>query len=309
MKELEICRICNQPVTKLNHFYHQHSLTLEEYCTQQFNRRDILTNEPIVFKSPEQYFGSDFLNKNNLKKYLKNLPRDQAVSYCQNLLIKRKDEKQLIYSPLQVELRSLPCFPAVSYLDSIFDYHDFCHNIGLINRTKKIPADFGLEFINFHSDSYITIDSRESNPLKFDFPIEISKLNVGDYAFSGNPGLVFERKSIADMIGTLSGGFDRFVKELERAEASGVYLVMIVENKFSEVMSFNHLPWMKRVKTKATPEFIFHQLRDLLQRFPRFQVLFVDGRKQVVEYIMKGFLSGDTFKEIDLQLAWDLDLI
>src|SRR3990167_637746 len=99
MKELEVCQICNEPVVKLNHFFHKHGFTLAEYCTQQFNRRDILTKEPIVFKTVDQYFSSDFLNKNNLKKYLKSLPRDQAIFYCQNLLIKRKEDKQLIYSP------------------------------------------------------------------------------------------------------------------------------------------------------------------------------------------------------------------
>ena len=61
MKELEVCQICNEPVIKLNHFFHKHGFTLAEYCTQQFNRRDILTKEPIVFKTVDQYFSSDFL--------------------------------------------------------------------------------------------------------------------------------------------------------------------------------------------------------------------------------------------------------
>ncbi|MEK6885208.1 MAG: hypothetical protein AABY22_36590, partial [Nanoarchaeota archaeon] len=137
----------------------------------------------------------------------------------------------------------------------------------------------------------------------------IDKLEFGDYWYSGNPNLYFERKSINDFLGTMSQGYDRFVKELERSRDAKAYLVMIIESKLSDVLSFNHLPWMKRVKTKATPEFIFHQLRDLIQSFPNFQPLFADGRKEAVDYMMKGFLSGDVFKQIDLQLAYQLKSI
>ena len=308
IQELKTCKICGADIDNLRHFYRLHSLTLEEYCLKHFNRRDLLDGSAIPFKSPEQYFGVEFVNKNNLKKYLKQLPKSEAAEYCRNLLKKRKEEKNLVYTPLQIELVTLPCFPPVQYLSTIFDYYGFCEGLGLINKVKQIPADFGLSLTD-PGDNYIIVDSRESTPLKFDLPIKVEKLNFGDYHFSGNPNLYFERKSLADFIGSVTQGLERLAKELERADKAGAYLVMIVENKLSDALAFNHLPWMKRVKTKATPEFIFHNLRELIQRFPRFQPLFVENRAQAVEYIMKGFLSGDTFANIDLQLAYQLEII
>lgn len=309
IKELEVCRVCNAKISALNHFYRTHHITLADYCTKHFNRRDLLDNSPIPFKTPEQYFSVQFLNKNNLKKYLKSLDKESAAKFCKQMIINRKAEKNLIFAPLQVELASLPCFPPVSYLSSLFDYYEFCNSIGLDNRAKP-HSNFSLNFdANKLNNSHIVVDSRESQPIKFDVEYRIEKLDVGDYMFSGNPNLVFDRKSLADFIGTLTQGLERFTKELERADKAGIYLVMIIENTLQDALSFNHLPWMKRVKTKATPDFIFHNLRSLIQQFPKFQPLFVDGRDQVREYMMKGFLSGDDFCNYDLQLLYQLKSI
>lgn len=309
IKELEICKICNQLVIEPSHFYRNHHLKLENYCLQYFNRRDLLDNSSIPFKSPDSYFSCDFLNKNNLKKYLKELPKERAAEYCKSLLKRRKNQKNLIYTPSQVELISLPCFPPVHYLNTLFDYYGICQELGFVNKFKSISNDFKLDIIKPPENSQIVIDSRESCPLKFDIPVKIESLNVGDYAFSHNPYIIFERKSLADLIGSLTQGLERLTKELERADKAGIYLIMIVENKIQDALSFNHLPWMKRVKTKATPEFIFYNIRELIQRFIKFQVIFCDGRKEVTEYIMKGFLSGDTFCNYDLQLLRQLDLM
>ena len=307
IKELETCRICQQPIATLAHFYREHQLKLEDYCLKHFDRRDLLDNTPIPFKSADQYFTVSFSNKNNLKKYLKGLPRDLAANFCKKMLMDRKIEKGLVYSPLQIELLSLPCFPPVHYLLTLFDYYEYCSEIGLINKVNH-HKNFNLQ-LNSIGDNVIIIDSRESHPLKFDIEYKVDKLNFADYHFTGNPNLYFERKSLPDFISTLSGGLERFTRELERANESGAYLVMIIENSIQEALTFNHLPWMKRVKTKATPEFIFYNLKALIQKFPKFQPLFVSGRQQVVEYMMKGFLSGVTFSQYDLQLLYTLKSI
>ena len=307
MEELKICRICGERLSVLSHFYRNHDLKLEEYIVKYFPRTDLLDKTPIIYKSPDQYFGADFNNKNNLKKYLKNLPKDDAANYCKSLIRKRVLDKDLKYSPLQIELVSLLCFPPIHYLSTLFDYYGFCEEIGLINKVKPMPPNFSIPTSEPLPESHILIDSRESQPLKFNIEYRVQKLKFGDYYFTGNPGLYFERKSINDFLGTMSQGYDRFVKELDRASAANAYLVMIIESKLSDVLSFNHLPWMKRVKTKASPEFIFHQLRSLIQQFPNFQPIFVEGRREAVEYMMKGFLSGDVFKQYDLQLLYQLN--
>lgn len=306
IKELEICKICGEKLSILSHFYRKHGLTLEDYIVKYFPKKDLSDGLPIIYKTPESYFFSDFNNKINLKRYLTNLSKESAADYCKNLLIKRKQDKDLKYTPLHIELASLPCFPPIHYLSTLFDYYGFCEGIGLVNKVKQIPPNFVLSMSKPSPGSQIIIDSRENQPLKFDIKYKIDKLNTGDYMFSSNPTLVFDRKSLPDMVGTLSQSFDRFTKELERVEKAGIYLVMLVENSLQAALHFNQLPWMDRVKTKASPEFIFHRLRFLIQQFPNFQPLFVENRKEAVQYMMKGFLSGETFKQYDLQLAYQL---
>ena len=319
IKELKVCKICNEQLSN-SHPWNNHRMSLKEYFETYEPKLDLLTNEKLPFKSVDHYFDTNFLNKNNLKKYLKGLHKDKATEFCKDMLVKRKVEKNLIYAPLQIELASLPCFPPVHYLFRLFNYYGFCQEIGLINKFQSHNNfHFNLDADNFNVDNfnldnnlnshYIVIDSRESQPIKFDIKYRIDKLDFGDYYFSGNSNVYFERKSLGDFLSTLTQGLERFTKELERANNAGIYLVMIIENTLQEALIFNHLPWMKRVKTKATPDYIFHNLRELIQKFPKFQPFFVNGRTQVKEYMMKGFFSGDTFCNYDLQLLYQLKLI
>ena len=75
------------------------------------------------------------------------------------------------------------------------------------------------------SSAKIYVDTREQKPLDFEnLNKQIKNLKFGDYAFSDRDSNTYiERKSVSDFIGTLSGGFDRFTREIERAgEAEAV---------------------------------------------------------------------------------------
>lgn len=67
----------------------------------------------------------------------------------------------------------------------------------------------------------VIIDTREQRPLEITaFPVEIEKLSVGDYSIRGfhdwnNPGIAIERKSIDDLVSTLTNGRERFLREVE----------------------------------------------------------------------------------------------
>ena len=91
----------------------------------------------------------------------------------------------------------------------------------------------------------IHIDTRETLPLRFPkeqflLGTKRIKLDVGDYrGFSQMTGpgkLAFERKSVADLWGTMTKGHKRFMREHERALDSGVKLVVIVERPFQEIL-------------------------------------------------------------------------
>ena len=58
-------------------------------------------------------------------------------------------------------------------------------------------------------------------------------------------------------------------------------------------------------KIKATPEFIFHRVRNICQKYPHVQFLFVNGRKEASRVIERIFTSNCVHKKTDLQLAYD----
>ena len=103
----------------------------------------------------------------------------------------------------------------------------------------------------------------------------------------------------------MSGGYERFIKEIKRAEEAEANLVVLVEDKIQNVLSFNHLPYVSK-RIKASPDFIFHRIRGLIQKYPFVQFLFVGGRKESSRVIEKIFTSGCVYKKIDLQLAYDM---
>ena len=117
-----------------------------------------------------------------------------------------------------------------------------------------------------------------------------------------------ERKSITDFIGTLSGGYDRFCREIERASAADVDLIVLVERPIQECLSFQYLSYVSK-KIKVTPEFVFHNVREIIQKYPNVQFLFVDGREECVRVMKNIFFSDGHFRNYDLQLMYDLKLL
>ena len=113
---------------------------------------------------------------------------------------------------------------------------------------------------------------------------------------------------MGDFIGTMSGGFERFKKEIERSVEKDAYLIELVEESLSNCLSFNYLPHVSK-KIRATPEFVFHNVRKLIQEYPTLQFLFVKNRQEAVRLIQRVFVCGGAHKEIDLQLAYDMKLL
>ncbi|NBP56644.1 hypothetical protein EBU71_08955, partial [bacterium] len=143
----------------------------------------------------------------------------------------------------------------------------------------------------------------------FNSKFEIKTLTYGDYACSLNNNCYVERKSLSDFISTLSSNnIERFNNEIFKAKINNSYLVVIVEEKMANALSFKYLPHINK-KIKATPEFIFHNLRELMQKYENLQFLFVDGRNEMKRVIEAIFASENFYKEVDLQLAYDLKLL
>lgn len=94
----------------------------------------------------------------------------------------------------------------------------------------------------------IVCDSREQRCLDFSlFPgvtaTKVEALSFGDYTceFEGKLAgmrtpIVWERKSISDLWGTMTQGYPRFRKEITRAKDANTRLVLIVEGNYQDVL-------------------------------------------------------------------------
>ena len=207
-------------------------------------------------------------------------------------------------------MRSLTS-PPIQYFDELFGYDGYyklCNSLGYKNKHKTFKEIIASE--EYNDPEYVVfVDTREQKPLKFEKrTIQVKKLDYGDYAFSDSEASCnchIERKSLPDFIGTMSAGYEIFNNEKERAVEEEAYLVVLVEEALSKASSFQFLPYISK-NLKATPEFIFHRVRSLIQKYPNVQFLFVNGRKESSRVMEKIFTSGCVFKQIDLQLAYDL---
>jgi ERCC4-type nuclease len=308
------CAVCGKEFEtdrQLHAHLKAHKLRMVEYYQKYFPRYDKYDNKIIKFKNKEQYFESDFNSRTNLRMWLKNSTNQEVKDYCKDILIKRKEKKNLTYTPCQAELRSL-VFPPIQYYNQIFgDYYKLCSELGFKNKHKNCgEITVASEWQN--PEYEILIDTREQRPLKFKRNVKLMKLDYGDYAFSSSEAsckAFIERKAVGDFLATISGGYERFEREIKRSIEDDANLIIIIEQKLSSVLYFNHQRKGHggRVysKVKATPEFIFHRVRSMSQKFPTIQFLFVDGKRESARVIEKIFTSGCVHKKIDLQLAYD----
>lgn len=129
----------------------------------------------------------------------------------------------------------------------------------------------------------IVQDSREQ--LELDFSgiegvegVEKVCLAYGDYTaiVHGKPvPIVYERKGFGDLWGTMTSGYDRYKKEMERAREDNVKLVLIIEGSYTDVWNgferskFDGASMLKKLATLYTKydhEYIFCESRRVMAR-------------------------------------------
>jgi ERCC4-type nuclease len=118
----------------------------------------------------------------------------------------------------------------------------------------------------------IVIDTREQRPWSFPphIEVEVGTLRTGDYALKNDEQFAIERKSADDFVGTVSLGWHRFVKELNRMDAANfVAKVVIVETDF-ETFCFRIRQGAiippDHEHTRCTPQFLMKRIAELTMR-------------------------------------------
>lgn len=300
----------HEDIDALHKYLRKLKVKQEDYYTKYLPRVDRYTGEKIKFTNAERYLNTEFTHKNNLKAYIK-AGSEESKKWAIDCLIKRKVEKDLIYPPLQVELRTIMA-PTIPYYDYIGGYHKICEEAGYKIRFNGKPPQ-KIDSL----ECPIIVDTREQTPLKINHSTIQHSLVCGDYGLDEpcNKNIYIERKSFGDFVGTMSdrevrqndSNFARFTRELERAQETGAYIIMLIEHPLSECAAFDSIPYLKvqTSKMKVTPDHIFYNLRSLTHRFDNFQPVFVSNRTEAAEMVVKLLAIGEAVKTFDIHLAYE----
>ena len=83
----------------------------------------------------------------------------------------------------------------------------------------------------------IVVDTREQDPLEFIGESVPGTLSTGDYSLLGlEDHISIERKSLSDLLGSMTSGRDRFERELQRGKAYD-YFAVVIESNFETLAS------------------------------------------------------------------------
>ena len=290
----------------IKHIKDDHKLRIDQYCNLHMNKCDLLKNESINFKSFEQYLLTDFVNKKNMLAWLKLEKNGLAKDFLLYKIIAHSELKSVFYFPSSSEMRTMSYLPSMKTYQFFFDELDvFIDSTGLKRRYTYNKNKLNFNFI--HKEN-ITIDTREQKPIKLsNYKIISEKLDFGDYSCNGV--LAVERKSLGDLVSTLSSGFDRFDREIKRAKEVNGYIVVVTECDINKFLSFSYSRTGRFAK--ASTDFIFHRFREICKKFPEnVQFCFSGGRKESSELIPK-ILSLDIsqVKTFDFQYLIEHNLI
>ncbi len=305
-KEVGCSYCCCDKNEFIKHIKNEHDLKIDKYLKWNLNKKDLLTKESIEFKSFEQYLLTDFVNKKNMLAWLKLEKEGLAKNFLLNKIIDHSKLKSVCYFPSSSEMRTVSYFPSIKTYEFFFpDLDNFIKSTGLKKRYSYNKNELNFNFIY---QKNITVDTREQKPIKLkNYEIINEKLEFGDY--SCDKLLAVERKSLNDLVSTLSSGFDRFNREVERAREANGYIVVVTECDINKFLSFSYSRTGRFAK--ASTDFIFHRFREVCKNFPEnIQFCFSGGRKESSELIPKILaLNVAQAKTFDFQYLIEHNLI
>ncbi len=131
----------------------------------------------------------------------------------------------------------------------------------------------------------ISQDTREQAPLDFgpDHEVTEATLSTGDYAPAGLETVaVVERKSLADLVGCMTSGRDRFQRELARLQAYDLAAVVVDDASLQDLADGNY-------RSKLHPSAAMGTLAAWQARHPSVQWVFCGTREIAARYVVSLF--------------------
>jgi hypothetical protein len=303
--ECKKCKVCNaefESQRALHAHIKSHSLFLAEYYCKYYPRYNLLSGEQLPYKDREEYFVKGFSTRRELDKWSRVADKGEVSEYIVKQLKNRVDSKGLSRGPghLELELYGLPSIDL--YKRFLGTYSKACAEVEVKPLFyKNIPSDFFTDDPSL-SEIEVVVDTREQKPLDFVNP-KVMKLDFGDYTTTGeNYTKTFvDRKSESDFKSTMSTGFERFRKELERARAFNSYLYIATESSIDKIKRNNNYG-----AHRSKLDYIWHNMRVLTHEFAdTCQFIFTNDRTASKKIILKLLINGDNLWNTDIQYFID----
>ncbi len=300
-----ICKECGSSFKNDNGLHRHlkaHNLSVAEYYTKHYPRKNRLTGDPLPFKNKFDYFNTDFSTRAQMIKWCNQSNEKEVKEYILKQLKNRVEQKELKYAPnhLEVEINKLP--PIDVYKRNFGGYGQACKELGLEPLYDKGVEKGFFRKNNVIEEIPIYIDTREQKPLFFKNSKEM-KLDFGDYTIGGDhySYTYVDRKSESDFKGTLGGGFKRFRNELQRAKDFDAYLYIVTESSVSNIQRNNNFG-----PHRSNLSYLWHNMRLLTHEFKgHCQFLFTGNRSKSEFLIPQLLYHGKKLWDVDLQYFID----
>lgn len=295
------CKECGQDFEtqrSLHTHIKKHNMLLGDYYVKHFQRKNKLTGELLPFKNYKDYFKKDFSQPHQLLEWIKKSDDCEVKDYIINLLHKRTMDKDIDYGPTELDLITSG-LPSIDIYKRYFGSYTYaCEEIGIKPLCgERLPKGFHNDF----SNTKILIDTREQQPLKFKNS-EVFKLDVGDYgATAENYDYTYvDRKSFGDFCGTVTVGYARFCKELDRCKSLGAYMFVVMEFPLDEIGDYN-----KKSYKKYKLDYVLHNMRELQHKYKDCcQFVFAGSREKSQLLIPKLLVYGKQLWNTDVHYFW-----
>ncbi|NJO59149.1 MAG: hypothetical protein HC836_12675 [Richelia sp. RM2_1_2] len=300
------CKICQAVYEKRGglhlHLKTKHKLNQELYYHTYFPRYDLYDNKLIIYKNYQQYFETYFNTRENFLNYSLENNKKEVEEIFKKVIENRIKRKKIKNALSFVEAKT--CLYPTPYICDLLDI-----NYNELSKSLGLKVKFNYKYKKFDTDNQplsILIDNREKKPFKFDCPTIVSKLDFGDYTTNSHYKKIYvERKSFSDLVTTLSTNYNRFCKEIERANKFKSYLIICVESPLSSFQDESFWKYYKSIE----PDFILNRLRNICQIYSNCQFVFVDTVSGAAKLVKQIFLEKKNIKRMDLQYIYTLQKV
>ena len=299
------CQICGEEFSTekgLHIHIKKHKVDLATYYTTYYPRKNLLTGELLPFKTKKEYFAQDFSTRSQMLKWCLTQDKKVAGEYAVSKLKERIEDKSLKRAPTHLELKiyKLPSIDVFKY--AFGSYSAACKKIGYQPLLGKPMDKKFYKDIDSFSDLEILIDTREQQPLEFPKSKSL-KLDFGDYTLGGSDYsyTYVDRKAEQDFKSTMTIGFERFRRELQRVKDFDSFLFIVIESDLNKIYK-NNL-WGPH---KSNLKYVYHNMRLLMHEFAdTCQFIFTGNREKSEHIIPKLLKLGRTMWGVDVQYFLD----